>query len=57
LNNIIRTWDRYPEIQKDHPYSDQCIEVLIKQMEQMAGEPREEYGKRQPGERNMYERI
>lgn len=31
------------------------MEKLIEQMEEFANAPREEYGKRQPGERGMYE--
>lgn len=31
------------------------IEAIGKMMEEMAHQPREEMGKRQPGERNMYE--
>lgn len=31
------------------------IEKLVKQMEEMAGAPKEEMGKRTPGERCMYE--
>jgi hypothetical protein len=27
--NMKRTWGAYPEIQKDFPYSDQCISALI----------------------------
>jgi hypothetical protein len=27
-----RTWNKYPEIQKDFPYSDQCISALIEIM-------------------------
>lgn len=51
-----RSWGKYPEIQKDFPYSDQCIEALICRMEEMAGTPREDGTyQRQPGERNMYE--
>lgn len=34
----------------------QEIEFLEKLMEEMANAPREEMGKRQPGERGMYER-
>ncbi len=52
-----RTFGKYPEIQKDYPYSDQCISALISKMKKLAGAPREEYGKRQPGERCMYERY
>ena len=31
------------------------IELLWKRMEEMANQPKEEHGKRQPGERCMYE--
>lgn len=31
------------------------MDVLIKQMEEMANAPKEELGKRQPGERGKYE--
>lgn len=31
------------------------MEKLIEKMEEFANAPREEYGKRQPGERGMYE--
>lgn len=31
------------------------MEKLIEQMEEFANAPREEYGKRQPGEKGMYE--
>jgi hypothetical protein len=29
MNKLERSWSQYPEIQKDFPYSDQCISALI----------------------------
>jgi len=54
---LPRSWEAYPEIQKDYPYSDQCIEELIVRcMEMIARQPRDTTPhKRQPGERGMYE--
>ncbi len=33
------------------------LKSYIKKMEEMAGMPKEDHGKRQPGERGMYERT
>lgn len=46
---------------KGFPETDKLIglelDKLVKLMEEMAGAPREEMGKREPGERGMYERY
>lgn len=37
------------------PLTELCIERIAKLMEEMAGQPKEELGKRQPGEKCIYE--
>lgn len=42
--------------ENDKKHLETELEALRRMMEEMANQPKEEYGKRQPGERNSMER-